>query len=94
MIIDTRWHIEAKLLHKMKENCGAISYKMDEWIVRKFQVDGTHPAYNYFFHAYGDHSGTRIIDTGPAIHSYSDFCRCKVNVNGLLNIKCYNTRTN
>ena len=40
VVIDESY-FEAKILHKMKEICGAISHKMDELIVRKHQVDRT-----------------------------------------------------
>ena len=42
LVIGTRRYISwQKLLHKMKEVCGAISHKMDELIVRKHQMDRT-----------------------------------------------------
>ena len=53
VVIDMRQYISRqKILHKMKEVCGAISHKMDELIVRKHQVDGTQLLIYCYIHVY------------------------------------------
>ena len=44
-----RYISRRKLLHKMKEVCGAISHKMDE-LSEKTSSSGWNPAFNLYLH--------------------------------------------